>query len=242
MRISDRLEAVLAMVNPGGSVADIGTDHGYIPLELVRRQIARRALAMDVRTGPLGRAEEHIRAAGLSGQIETRLSDGLLRLAPGEADTVVIAGMGGSLMIRILDEGRHMWDSVKQWVLSPQSDLPEMRRFLEKEGFFIRREDLVFEDGKYYHIFDLKRDLDGETQTAPYRLEDHNYIYSPWLIAAKHPVFLAYLKDEEKKYINLTEQLSPQTAHSERARESLKEIEEKLSYNRRIQYEMQRDH
>ena len=77
MRLSDRLETVVSMVRPAESAADIGTDHGHVPVELVRRGTVKRALAMDVRKGPLSRAEESVAMAGLENRIETRLSDGL---------------------------------------------------------------------------------------------------------------------------------------------------------------------
>ena len=93
MKLSDRLEMIASFVEHGNRLADIGTDHGYVPIYLVQTGRVPSALAMDVRKGPLLRAEEHIREAGLSGRIQTRLSDGLKKLAPGEADTVVIAGM-----------------------------------------------------------------------------------------------------------------------------------------------------
>ena len=109
VKLSARLAAVAALVEPGSRVADVGTDHGYIPIYLVQTGIADRAIAMDVRSGPLERARAHVDRLppGCRERIETRLSDGLKALSPGEADTVVIAGMGGELMIRILDEGRH---------------------------------------------------------------------------------------------------------------------------------------
>ena len=113
MKLSERLELVLSFVEPGESAADVGTDHGHVPVELVRRMIVKKAVAMDVRKGPLSRATENIALAGLSAKIETRLSDGVAKLQPGEADSVVIAGMGGELIIKILENGRHMWDSVE---------------------------------------------------------------------------------------------------------------------------------
>ena len=153
MKLSERLEMVLSFVEPGESAADVGTDHGHVPVELVRRGIVKKAVAMDVRKGPLSRAAENIALAGLSEKIATRLSDGVAKLLPGEADSVVIAGMGGELIIKILENGRHMWDSVSQWVLSPQSEIFKVRRWLLENGFEIRREDMLLEDGKYYIEF-----------------------------------------------------------------------------------------
>ena len=119
MKLSKRLELVASFVPEGSRIADIGTDHGYIPIFLTEKGICQSALAMDVREGPLSRAREHIREKNLEDRIQVRLGDGLKELRPGEADTVVIAGMGGQLVIHILEEGRHMWDSVKTWILSP---------------------------------------------------------------------------------------------------------------------------
>ena len=119
MKLSKRLEMIASFVKPGSRLADIGTDHGYIPIALTERGVILSALAMDVRKGPLERAREHIGEAGLAEQIETRLSDGLEKLKAGEADTVVIAGMGGELEIHILEEGRHIWDSGPVGSLAP---------------------------------------------------------------------------------------------------------------------------
>ena len=129
MKLSERLELVLSFVEPGESAADVGTDHGHVPVELVRRTIVKKAVAMDVRKGPLERAEEHVEEVGLSGKIELRLSDGLAKLKAGEADTVVIAGMGGKLTCRILEQGRHVWENwsegKERLILSPQSEQDE---------------------------------------------------------------------------------------------------------------------
>ena len=103
MQLSIRMQAVADMVTPGGRIADIGTDHGYVPIYLVEQNKTDHAIAMDVRKGPLARAGENIVRFGCSDRIETRLSDGLAMLKPGEADTVIIAGMGGLLTIRILE-------------------------------------------------------------------------------------------------------------------------------------------
>ena len=105
MELSKRLKTVAAAVTPGHRVADVGTDHGYIPIYLVERGLCPAACAMDVNRGPLARAEEHIRQEGLSDRIGVRLSDGLEKLSPEETDTVVISGMGGELICRILREG-----------------------------------------------------------------------------------------------------------------------------------------
>ena len=104
--LSIRMRAVADLVTDGLRVADIGTDHGFVPIALVSEGRCPSAIAADVRSGPLSHAAENIRRQGLSDVIETRLSDGLKKIDPGEAEAVIIAGMGGMLMIRILDDGQ----------------------------------------------------------------------------------------------------------------------------------------
>jgi tRNA (adenine22-N1)-methyltransferase len=131
-------------------VADVGCDHGYVSIYLLQKGIADAAIAMDVRSGPLSMAEGHIREYGLSDRIETRLSDGLGELKEGEADGLVIAGMGGKLMMSILDAKDLRTLGIKVAVLQPQSDIPLFREYLRNKGYCTLDERIVFEDGKYY--------------------------------------------------------------------------------------------
>ena len=168
MQLSKRLRAVADLV-PGGTVpADVGTDHAYIPIALVEEGKIPRALAMDINQGPLTRAEENIKAHGLEEKIETRLSDGLEKMKKGEADTVLIAGMGGLLTVRILSSKREVLGGATL-VLQPQSDLPSVRGWLAEEGYAITAEDLVLEDGKYYPM--MRAQKCGEMSEA----EDWNH-------------------------------------------------------------------
>lgn len=139
MDLSKRLTAVASLVTAGYTVADIGTDHAYIPISLVERGTVPGAVAMDVNRGPLERAAENIRAHGLEGKIRTRLSDGFSALECGEADSAVIAGMGGGLTIRILKEGAAVASTLKECILQPQSEIEKVRAFLLEEGFLDRK-------------------------------------------------------------------------------------------------------
>lgn len=150
MELSKRLQAVADLVSEGMSVADVGTDHGYIPIYLIETKKCAKALAMDVNQGPLLRAKEHIAEYGLSEQIQTRLSDGVRALKEGECDCVVIAGMGGALTIKILEEGKEIFRGLKEFVLQPQSELFKVRKYLCENGYQIIAEDMVLEDGKFY--------------------------------------------------------------------------------------------
>lgn len=200
MKLSRRLELVASFVEPGSRIADVGTDHGYVPIWLVKQNTAVSAIAMDVRPGPLERAQKHIKLHGLEERIETRLSDGVSKLNSGEADTVVIAGMGGELVIHILEEGRHVWDSVKTWILSPQSELDKVRRYLEDQGFCIIKEDMTCDEGKYYTVMKVIR---GTMNLS----RDSYYLYGKYLAEHKNPVLKEFLNKEKCLYQNVLKQL-----------------------------------
>lgn len=147
MNISRRLNRLAELVTEGSRLADVGTDHGYVPLCLCREKKIPSAIAMDINEGPLKRAKSHIADAGLENYIETRLSDGLHELRGGEADTVLIAGMGGALMVRILTEGTRALMGVRELVLQPQSEIDEVRRWLCTHGWHIMKEDICWMRG-----------------------------------------------------------------------------------------------
>ena len=123
IRLSNRLSALASLVSKGHRLADIGTDHGYIPIYLCQTGIIPSAIAMDIGKGPLQQATAHIKQQGLSSRIRTRLSDGLTALQPGEADTILIAGMGGGLVMKILSQGTHALTGSEELILQPQSEI-----------------------------------------------------------------------------------------------------------------------
>ena len=145
MELSKRLQAVADLVTADCKLADIGTDHGYIPIALVERGKIPGAIAMDVNQGPLERAEEHIRAYQMEGQIETRLSNGFTSLKKGQVQSAVIAGMGGGLVIRILTDGKEIVSDLQECILQPQSEIHKVREFLNTQGYRIVEEDMVKE-------------------------------------------------------------------------------------------------
>ncbi len=166
-RMSERLITVAGMLGSDGfrpeSAADVGCDHGYISIYLVQSGIASSAIAMDVRKGPLSGAKANIEGYGLEDRITTRLSDGLKELKEGEAQGLVIAGMGGKLMARILEDGNPVKLGIKKAVLQPQSELSEFRQYLRDKDYSILEEKIVFEDGKYYFPMKVSFVSDGGT-------------------------------------------------------------------------------
>ena len=222
MSLSLRLQKIADFVPEGGTMADVGTDHGQLPVYLVKAHKIERAIAMDVRSGPLSRAEETIRKYGCGEQIELRLADGLSALRPGEAGTVVIAGMGGALIRKILEEGRHMWDFVEHWILSPQSEIGETRHWLEQHGFSILKEDMVLDGGKYYVVMDVIRGFMHYDQ-------EYEYTYGRNLIQEGNPVLKEYLELEKEKLQALMGRLKEQqeNADAKRCAARMEELREK---------------
>ncbi|MBD5486975.1 MAG: SAM-dependent methyltransferase [Lachnospiraceae bacterium] len=157
--LSKRLQAVAAMVTAGNSVCDVGCDHGFVPIWLVEQGISPRVLAMDVRSGPLSAASDHIAEHGLESRIETRLSNGLHNYNVGEADTLICAGMGGGLMMRILSEDQDKTASFRELILQPQSEIERFRAGLREMGYRIADEQMIEEDGKFYPMMRIDVEL-----------------------------------------------------------------------------------
>ena len=196
MELSKRLKAVADMVGTGFVLADIGTDHAYIPIWLVSRGSVPRAVAMDVNEGPLKRAQENILQNGLEEKIETRLSDGFGALAPGEADAAVIGGMGAGLTVRILKSGMEVVRSLKECILQPQSEIDKVRTFLLEEGFSFIREDMVEEDGKYYPMMCVRPPESVEGSADAEKWTETELLYGRLLLKERHPVLRDYLERE----------------------------------------------
>lgn len=150
LRSDGRLSLCADMVRRGSRLADIGTDHGYLPIELCLSGRIPSALACDINPLPLRSAEENIARFGLSDIIQTRLSNGLAEVASEEADDIVIAGMGGELIRDILSAAPWVKDGSKRLILQPMTRHAELTKWLYENGFKILRQDAAFDEGKYY--------------------------------------------------------------------------------------------
>ncbi len=127
------------MVRPGCALADVGTDHAYLPVWLAFHGLISGAVATDLRPGPLNRARENILRYGGSDRVAARLADGLSGVSPEEADDVVIAGMGGKMIARIISEAEWLKNGEKHLILQPMTSVEDLRTFLAEEGFAVRR-------------------------------------------------------------------------------------------------------
>ena len=219
------------MVTRGYRLADIGTDHGFVPIWLVKSGIIPSAIAMDINRGPLERAQEHITQAGLDGFIQTRLSDGLAALGEGEADSIMIAGMGGALTVRILEKDPPSDLGAAELILQPQSEIGKVREYLCTSGWRIDEEDMVLEEGKYYPMMHCVR---GEMTLTPEEAE-----FGPCLIASGNPVLMKYLAFRERVLGSNLESL--QNSDSERARERREQITWQIGQIRRIREEISKE-
>ena len=232
MDLSRRLQTVAHAVTPGHRVADVGTDHGYVPIYLIQNHCCETAIAMDVNKGPLERAKEHINAEGMAEQIETRLSDGLAELAPEETDTVVIAGMGGDLICRILEKAPEFFQAEIEFILQPQSEWFKVRHLLHDQGYQITNEWFLKEDGKYYVVIKAEA-ADGRADALSYP-EETDYQYGHLLIQEKNPVLLEYLEKEMKKKKKIAESIctsgvaedSREQKRAQRYTELMKEVKQ----------------
>ena len=200
MRISRRLEAVAAMVSPCKKVADVGTDHGYIPIYLVENSIVTEAIAMDINAGPLDVAKRNIITHQVLESIETRLSDGVESLLANEVEAVVISGMGGNLIIKILSEGAQVLKTVQELVLQPQSEIAEVRKFLQGNGYSITAENMICEDGKFYPIIKV---IHGEMKLT----RQIDVSYGPCLLRDRNPVLKQFLEKERDTLLEIEERL-----------------------------------
>ena len=184
--ISKRLLCCASMVQPGSRVADIGTDHGYLGIYLLQTGAARHVIACDLRKDPLENARRNAKLFGVDGEMELRLSDGLEKILPDEVDTVVMAGMGGDLIQRILSQCPWRKREGLQFILQPQSAGNVLRRWLCEDGFEIQREEPV-QDGHFlYTVMDIR-------QGEPAPLTPGTEYASPALLASGSPLVGNYL-------------------------------------------------
>ena len=227
--LSKRLSEIASFVEPGLVLADIGTDHGFLPISLVQSGQTPEAYAGDVRKGPLEQARKNVAAAGLSGRIKVLLGDGFGALAPGDAECAVIAGMGGPLICRILEEGKAVAETLSQIVLSPQSEPDTVRHYVYDHGMYIAREKMLVDMDKYYVVLDVRPGA-GPREKACY------FRYGRCLIKEKNTVLYEYLEKEADTLSGIREKLYG--SGTESALKRLAEIDRIMTENREAAYEM----
>ncbi len=168
LKLNPRLAKIAELLPTCQSLADIGTDHAYIPIYALQKGKAKTAIASDINRGPVERARANARFYGLEEQISLRLGAGLETVKPDEAETIVIAGMGGILIADILENSPEVTHSAKTLILQPMTAVPELRQYLCANSFVIEKEVLAAEEDKIYNILCVK--IGGKTEYTPKEL------------------------------------------------------------------------
>lgn len=201
LRLSNRLEKIASFIAEGTTFADIGSDHAYLPCYVCLHDRNAQAIAGEVRKGPFQRAQKTVSHFGLSNQVDVRLGDGLQVLQDCEVASVIIAGMGGSLIKTILDEGSDRLGSVEQIIAQPNIDEQSVRQCLIRHGFTIADETMVEENGYIYEI------VIGSNQGGIQELTEKQLLFGPYLLKQKPELFYQKWKHEHDKRARTLEQM-----------------------------------
>jgi len=216
MNISKRIKEIANQIQHR-RIADIGTDHGYLPIFAITNNLADSAIAADINKHPLECAKANAETYGVSDAIEFRLGYGFEVLEVGEVQTIVIAGMGGSLMAEILRKGLDVAASAKQLLLSPHLDVPHLRRELHALGFTIVNETMLRDDGKYYNILDVRTCNAQEYDIY----SEEEYLLGRHLLNTRPLVFVEYCRHMAQRYANVINEIGLVTELSEVGAERL---------------------
>ena len=195
-KLGARLQSACAYLTAGGTVADIGTDHAYLPIEIIKKGLSQRAVACDINRGPIESARRNIEAAGLADRIDTLQTDGLHGVECFHPTDVMIFGMGGELIVRILSEAPWVKDGGIGLILQPMSHAEILRRWLSENGFSILGETLTWEDQYYQTIYAR---FSGETDM----LTEEELFFGREILASDSPLLEGYLTSRAKTLENV---------------------------------------
>ena len=226
MELSIRLKAIANQIDKCESVADIGTDHGYIPIYLVERGVCERAVASDINKGPINKAKKNISIEGLSKKIDCYLGPGLKPLKVNEVNGIVIAGMGGNLTRDILLADMKKVEKYNFMILQPAQNPEVLREFLYNNEYEIIDEDLILDDGTYYELFKVKYNKRAEILKFE---DDLLYEISPVLLKKKHPLMNDYIEAKiskcEKILTHIKDDTESANAKKDEIKNKIKELE-----------------
>lgn len=214
MKLSARLLRIACLVPDDAVVADIGTDHALLPVYLVVTGKCPRAIATDVRPGPLEIARETVKAFGAGRQIDFRLGFGLTVLEPHEADAVVIAGVGNRTIVEILERSPHIRATIRRFILQPMVGAGALRRWLLAHGFRLAEENLVREDGRFYELLAAEP---GQEAVACQPLVDLGLEVGPRLWERRHPLLQAFIEDKLIRYRAIMDRIGHSGLERDRA-------------------------
>lgn len=225
MELSKRLMKIASYVNYCEAIADIGTDHGYIPIYLVKNNKCNSAIASDINKGPIEKASTNIRFVGLSEKIKCLLGGGLKPLKVGEVNGVIIAGMGGNLIRDIILEDIEKVKLYDFLILQPAQNPEVLREFLYNNNFEILNEDLILDDGKFYELFKVKYNENAKKINVK---DEISYEISSILLESNNSLVNDYIKSKIKKYENIITYIKDDTSLAKKKKDILNEKINKL--------------
>ncbi|WP_160670881.1 class I SAM-dependent methyltransferase [Clostridium sp. C8-1-8] len=223
MELSKRLQTIVNNMDKCESIADIGTDHGYVPIYCVKNNICDTAIASDINKGPIEKARLNVSMEGLNKSVDCRLGPGLTTLDKDEVEALVIAGMGGNLTRDILLADIDKIKKCSFIILQPAQNPEVLREFLYSSKFEVLDEDMCFEERKYYELFKVRYNEANEG------IEVKDPIYyeiSPILLKKKEATFMNFLKRRIDKYESIVKHINENTINAEGKK---KELEIKIS-------------
>ena len=223
MELSKRLNWIIEKLNKVDIIMDVGTDHGYIPIYLVKNNIASKVIASDINKDPLKKAKINASLDGVLDKIDLRLGGGLSPLNNKEANAVIIAGMGGNLIRDILENDLDKVKNLEYLILQPAQNPEVLRKYLYNNNYEILEEDICLDEDKYYEIFKVKYKK-GDYIT----LEDIFYEISPEMLSKKSPVLKAYIESKIEKNKRVMEFIIDNTEHAIERKNELREKNERL--------------
>ena len=203
-RLSERLYTVASYIPEGSILADIGSDHAYLPCYAVRKGLAAEAVAGEVSTGPWTSANNQVKEEGLSDRISVRKGDGLDVVEPGEVTCVTIAGMGGTLIANILERGKEKLGNVKRLILQPNIQAVNIRLWLLQNGWELIAEAILEEDGKIYEVLVAEK---GDPENPYSEQRESELLLGPFLKKECNDVFKKKWKTESAHWENIIRQL-----------------------------------
>ncbi|KLE16817.1 class I SAM-dependent methyltransferase [Clostridium sp. C8] len=218
MELSERLNFIIKNIENTSVLADIGTDHGYIPLHALKSGICSKAIAVDINKEPLDKARLNAILEGMGEELEFRLGDGLKVLEKDEVEVTVIAGMGGNLIKDILEEQIEKVNSMKYLILQPAQNPEVLREYLYTNNYEIINEDLCLDENIYYELFKVRR-KEGEATN----LDPIYYEVSPKLLMQKHPLMKEYLISKVENYEKINSFITESTINANERRKSIQE-------------------
>ena len=225
MELSKRLKRIAEHVDKCESVADIGTDHGYIPIYLVKEGICKKAIASDINKGPIEKAKVNVAFEGVSNKVKCLLGPGLNPLKVGEVNGVIIAGMGGTLIRDIILEDIEKVKLYDFLILQPAQNPEVLREFLYNNNFEILNEDLILDDGKFYELFKVKYNENAKKINVK---DEISYEISSILLESNNSLVNDYIKSKIKKYENIITYIKDDTSLAKKKKDILNEKINKL--------------